>query len=88
MTVYKGIKAEASAAAKVALLLAAGKSDDVKKLATDAVDNGAGKVPSILLTPVVVTKDNLKDTVIADGFSTWQRLCVGTAAASDLCKQQ
>jgi D-xylose transport system substrate-binding protein len=88
MTVYKGIKAEATAAAKVALLLAAGKTDDVQKLATTAIDNGAGKVPSILLTPVVVTTDNLKDTVIADGFSTWQRLCVGTAASSDLCKKQ
>jgi len=88
MTVYKGIKAEASTAAKVALLLAAGKADDVAKLATASVDNGAGKVPAILLKPVVVTRDNLKDTVIADGFSTWQRLCVGAAAASDLCKQQ
>jgi D-xylose transport system substrate-binding protein len=88
MTVYKGIKAEATAAAKVALLLAAGKADQVKAMATSSVDNGAGQVPSILLTPVVVTKANLKQTVIADGFTTWARLCTGTAASTDLCKAQ
>lgn len=88
MTVYKGIKAEATTAAKVALLMAAGKADQVKAMATSATDNGAGKVPSILLTPVVVTKDNLKATVIADGFSTWARLCTGAAASTDLCKSQ
>jgi D-xylose transport system substrate-binding protein len=87
MTVYKGIKTEAATAAKVALLMAAGKMDAAKAMATSSVDNGAGKVPSILLTPVVVTKANLKDTVIADGFTTWARLCTGAAAAADLCKQ-
>ena len=34
------------------------------------VDNGAGQVPSILLDPVVVTRENIRDTVIADGFTT------------------
>jgi D-xylose transport system substrate-binding protein len=87
MTVYKGIKAEATAAAKVALLLAAGKADEAKAMATSSVDNGAGKVPSILLDPVVVTRDNIKDTVIADGFTTLKRICVGPAASADICKQ-
>lgn len=86
MTVYKGIKAEATAAAEIALLLAAGKKDEVAAKATGKVDNGAGQVPSILLTPVVVTKDNLFDTVIAEGFTTKERICVDAAAAAPQCK--
>lgn len=86
MTVYKGIKAEATAAAEVALLLAAGKTNEVAAKATTRVDNGAGEVPSILLTPVVVTKDNLFDTVIAEGFTTKERVCVDAAAAAAQCK--
>jgi D-xylose transport system substrate-binding protein len=86
MTVYKGIKAEAEAAAKAALLLAAGKKDEVKALATSTVDNGAGQVPSILLDPVVVTRENIRDTVIADGFTTLERICVDAAAAAAECK--
>lgn len=87
MTVYKGIKAEATAAAQVALLLAAGKKDEAMVMATGTVDNGAGEVPSILLDPVVVTKDNIKETVLADGFTTIERICVDAAATADLCKK-
>jgi D-xylose transport system substrate-binding protein len=86
MTVYKGIKAEATAAAEIALLLAAGKTDEVAAKATTTVDNGAGQVPSILLDPVVVTKDNLFDTVIADGFTTKEKICVDAAAAAAQCQ--
>ncbi|MDW6025425.1 substrate-binding domain-containing protein [Mesorhizobium sp. BAC0120] len=86
MSVYKAIKAEAEAAAKAALLLAAGKKDEVAALATTEVDNGAGKVPSILLDPVVVTRENIKETVIADGFTTRERICVEAAAAAAECK--
>jgi D-xylose transport system substrate-binding protein len=32
-------------------------------------------VPSILLTPVAVTKANVKDTVIADGFWSVDQVC-------------
>ena len=34
------------------------------------VNNGTKDVPSVLLTPVAVTKDNIKNTVVADGFWT------------------
>ncbi|CAM2157607.1 D-xylose transport system substrate-binding protein [Pararobbsia alpina] len=87
MSVYKAIKAEATAAAKVALLLAHNKTDDAKKLATGSVDSGAGQVPSILLEPKIVTKDNIKQTVIADGYTTLDRICVNAAAASPVCKR-
>jgi D-xylose transport system substrate-binding protein len=31
-------------------------------------NNGKIKVPTIMLTPLVVTKDNIKTTVVKDGF--------------------
>lgn len=65
MTVYKAIKAEAYAAAELAVSLAQG--DEITTEVT-GVDNGYGEIPSILLTPVAVTRDNIKDTVVADGF--------------------
>jgi D-xylose transport system substrate-binding protein len=87
MSVYKGIKAEASAAAKVALLLAKGQGDAARKLATGRVDNGAGQVPAILLEPKIVTKNNIGETVIADGFTTLPRICVNAAASAPICKR-
>jgi D-xylose transport system substrate-binding protein len=41
-------------------------------------------VPSVLLTPVAVTKDNVKDTVVKDNFWTVQQIC--TADYADACK--
>lgn len=81
MTVYKAIKQEATYAAKIAVNLAKGDRASANSLATTTVNNGAMDVPSVLLTPVVVTKDNIFSTVIADGFTTRARICVGPAAA-------
>ena len=81
MTVYKAIKQEATYAAKIAVNLAKGDRASANSLATVTVNNGAMDVPSVLLTPVVVTKDNIFSTVIADGFTTRARICVGPAAA-------
>lgn len=80
MTVYKAIKQEATAAAKIAVALAKGDQATVKSLTTTTVNNGAMNVPSVLLTPVVVTKENIFSTVIADGFTTKERICTGIAA--------
>jgi D-xylose transport system substrate-binding protein len=78
MTVYKAIKAEAEAAALGALELASGQ----EVTGADAtVNNGKIDVPSILLTPVAVTKDNVADTVVADGFYTPAQICTGEYAA-------
>jgi D-xylose transport system substrate-binding protein len=38
----------------------------------------------VLLTPVAVTKDNIKSTVVADGFWTVDQIC--TTAYADACK--
>jgi len=67
MTVYKAIKLEAEAAAELAVALAQGEEPPAS-LTLSSVNNGSADVPSVLLTPVSVTKDNIKDTVVADGF--------------------
>jgi len=66
MTVYKPITNEAIRAAEEAVRLAKGE----KPRADGAVNNGKTKVPAILLKPVVVTKENIKTTVVKDGFQT------------------
>ena len=82
-TVYKAFKPEADAAAQLAVNLLEGK--DVKSLATQTLTSGSGdKVPSQLLTPVSVTKANIKDTVIADKVYTIQEICTAEYAAA--CK--
>ena len=49
-------------------------------VAGNSVDNGTNPIPAILLVPVAVTKDNVAETVIADGFRTWDEICVGEFA--------
>lgn len=82
-TVYKAFKPEADAAAQLAVNLLEDKSID--SLATQTMTNGSGnKVPSQLLTPVSVTVDNIKDTVIKDKLYTVAQICTSAYAAA--CK--
>lgn len=81
MTVYKSIHDEAKIAAQIAVALANGDKAKAQSLTTTTVDNGTGQVPSVLLQPLVVTRDNMADTVIKDGFSSKDKICVGPAAA-------
>jgi D-xylose transport system substrate-binding protein len=80
MTVYKAIRPEANQAAQLAYDLLRGQS--VTSIATAATDNGAGSVPSVLLTPVELTKANISGTVIKDGFIRTSALCAGTYATA------
>ena len=64
MTVYKPIANEAAKAAEEAVRLAKGEKTHAK----GTVSNGKVKVPAIMLKPVAVTKDNIKTTVVKDGF--------------------
>jgi D-xylose transport system substrate-binding protein len=79
MTVYKPIKAEADAAAQAAIALLNG--EDVSQLEGDwenlTINNGEADLPYIALQPIPVTKDNIADTVISDGFRTWEEICTG-----------
>jgi D-xylose transport system substrate-binding protein len=79
MTVYKAIKPEAEAAAQLAVALVRGE-DPPSGLVNDEVDNGMEQVPSVLLTPVAVTRDNIADTVVKDGFWTADQICTGRYA--------
>nr|WP_069767556.1 substrate-binding domain-containing protein [Streptomyces sp. LUP30] len=82
-TVYKAYKPEAETAAQLAVNLLEGK--DIKSLATATLTSGSGdKVPSQLLTPVSVTKANIKDTVVKDGLYTVADICTPQYAAA--CK--
>ena len=76
MTVYKAIKAEAEAAAALAIALSNGDTAAADALATGVTaDSESGKdVPSVLLVPVGITAETVKD-VIADGFTTADKLC-------------
>ena len=75
MTVYKSIQSEASTAVVAALTLL--HCEDVTTLRNNTViNNGVRDIPSILLDPVAVTKDNVATTVIADGFRSWDEICV------------
>ncbi len=64
MTVYKPIKAIATKAAEMAVALAKGEKIETNQ----TVSNGKIDVPSVLLDPIAVTKDNVLDTVIKDGY--------------------
>ena len=64
MTVYKPIKALATRAAELALDLA--QKHPVQ--ADQKVNNGKKAVPSVLLAPMSVDKDNMDSSVIMDGF--------------------
>jgi D-xylose transport system substrate-binding protein len=79
MTVYKATDRETKVAAEIAVALAEGKKFPQGKI-TDEPNNGKGKVPSVLLEPVAVTKDNVKETVVKDGFITAGELCGGSYA--------
>ena len=84
MTVYKATDKETKVAAEIAVALAEG-NEVPQSLITEEVDNGKTKVPSVLLEPVAVTKDNVKETVIKDGFITAGELCTGPYASA--CKE-
>jgi D-xylose transport system substrate-binding protein len=79
MTVYKATDKETKVAAEIAVDLAEGK-EFPKSQITDEPNNGKIKVPSVLLEPVAVTKDNVKSTVVKDGFITASELCSGSYA--------
>jgi len=65
MTVFKDTRALAQKAIQMAQDLATGKPIDT---GGKVVNNNKKDVPSVLLTPVIVTKDNLDDVLIKSGY--------------------
>jgi D-xylose transport system substrate-binding protein len=76
MTVYKAAKPEAGAAAEIAVALAKGNSVP-SGLVNQQIDNGKKKVPSVILTPVAILKNNV-DSVVKGGDVKAADLCKGS----------
>ncbi|MFC0545433.1 sugar ABC transporter substrate-binding protein [Kutzneria chonburiensis] len=82
MTVFKPIKLEAEAAAKLATALLKNSKADADKIATQKTTDPKTKreVPSLLLDPQAITKDKVKD-VISAGAVPKSDVCTGDIAA-------
>jgi D-xylose transport system substrate-binding protein len=83
MTVYKPIKQEADATAKLAAALAKGDKAAADALATSTLDDPKGnrKVAAVLRTPQLITKDNVK-VVVDDGQVKASEICVPATQAA------
>ncbi len=77
MTIYKSYKQEAEGAAELAVKLVNGEE------VTDTEDFEG--VASYIYDPIVVTQDNIADTVVADGFYSVDQICTGEYA--DACAE-
>lgn len=77
MTVYKPLPKLAGLAAETAIRMAAGRP----VVARDSVDNHKTQVPAILLDVTIVTKENMDDTVIRDGFHSREAVYGAPGAA-------
>ncbi|MCB0906463.1 MAG: sugar ABC transporter substrate-binding protein [Nocardioidaceae bacterium] len=78
LTVFKSFPREAEKAAEVAVALVTGG-----KVSTDREEDG---VPAFVFQPLVVTIDNLTDTIVKDGIYSLEQICQGptVAACTDL----
>ncbi|MFG3154679.1 sugar ABC transporter substrate-binding protein [Streptomyces sp. NPDC048219] len=81
MSVYKSYPQEATVAAEMAVALAQGKSLD--SIATSKSDSATTKgVPTVLVPVISLTKDNINETVVKEGFYTVDEICAGKYKAA------
>jgi D-xylose transport system substrate-binding protein len=82
----KPIFAEAQAAVALALFLRADKTPPSSLVNSTTEDSTLNKeIKSVYTKPSWVTKDNMADTIIKDGWLTPKDLCGGKLAAA--CKE-
>jgi len=85
VTVYKPVRELASVSAEAAVMLAQGKLPEEiaasLNLKLHKLNNGARDVPSIFLTPIAVTKENMRDTVVKDGWHPEDKIYSETTAS-------
>ncbi|MBZ4664914.1 D-xylose ABC transporter substrate-binding protein [Mahella sp.] len=74
MTVFKDVRVLAEKAAELAVQMAQGKEVSELTDVNGKVDNGKIEVPSVLLTPVVITKDNIDKELIESGWFTKEQV--------------
>lgn len=86
MTVFKAIKLEAEATAKLAAALAKNDKNAANAIATQTIrdDKGNRDVKSVLAEPKLITKTEVK-TVISEGYIKASEVCGGDLAA--VCTQ-
>ncbi|NCC50939.1 MAG: sugar ABC transporter substrate-binding protein [Spartobacteria bacterium] len=70
VTVYKPFAMQARKAVEMALDIAAG----IEPSTNATMDNGQKAVPSFLLPAIPVTRENINETIVADGFYSQEEL--------------
>ncbi|MFF9909408.1 sugar ABC transporter substrate-binding protein [Streptomyces sp. NPDC013457] len=85
ITIMKPYKPEADIAATMAVNLAEGKELPASLVPTTVTSGSGEKVPANLLTPIVVDKNNIDDTVVKDGLYTVDEIC--TPAYASACAE-
>lgn len=78
VTVYKPVRDLASTAAQIAIKLVKGEKPEEIAASlgykSNMLNNGAKDVPSIYLEPIFVTKENMRQTVIKDGWHSEEKV--------------
>ncbi|MGC0314072.1 sugar ABC transporter substrate-binding protein [Kitasatospora acidiphila] len=82
MSIYKPYKPEANTAGSMAVALARGEALAASVAPTTAVNGSNTTVKAELIAPTVLTKDNIKTTVVADGLYTVAQICTPDYAAA------
>nr|WP_224219985.1 substrate-binding domain-containing protein [Streptomyces olivaceus] len=86
MSVYKSYPQEAENAAEMAVARVQGRDIQFDALARDKVDSPTDKsIPAQLVPVVALTKGNIEETVVAEGFYEVSDIC--TAKYADACKE-
>jgi D-xylose transport system substrate-binding protein len=87
--IWKKIDPLAQKAAEVAVTLAKNPDKAVKELVEvdREIDNGAVQVPTIVTPVVLITKDNIDETIIAEGFYTKEQVYGGEQPAGQPADQ-
>jgi D-xylose transport system substrate-binding protein len=82
LTIFKDVSQEAKAAADLAIALIQGDTDKANSLATGSLHDPENDrdIPSVLLTPDVITKDTISKVIDA-GALTKEQICKGIESA-------
>jgi D-xylose transport system substrate-binding protein len=75
MTVYKPIKPLADNAATLAVAVINGEDPAESEVINGEEDNGTEQVPTAITDTIPVFKDNVKDTVVKDGYWSAKEIC-------------
>jgi D-xylose transport system substrate-binding protein len=86
MSVYKSYPAEAEAAAEMAVARVQGRDIQFDALTRDKVDSPTHQdIPAQLVSVVALTRENIAETVVADGIYKLSEIC--TAKFKDDCDE-